>query len=748
MKLPPRVAAAAIVALLAGPALSVTTQFLKVGTRDEFQAGTLESLVVGANGELRLARDLKTVVADDGQSASIDAIVEAGDGTVYYGTAAAGRLVAVRDGTPTTLATFGEGASVSALALDANGDLLIGVSGNAAELHVLKRGTQKPERVCAFEDAQYVWSLATTPDGGVLAGTGPTGKLFSVDRKTGTAKVLFDSDEDNLRCVAIKNDAIFVGTDPHGLVLKVDRASGAAVVVHDAAETEVSAILIDDKSGQLYVGTSQLVEAQEPQPAEPKPESAGHASTDETAATLPIELPKEAPKPPPPREPRPGELEAPPADAEPALPNSGAATSQPNAPANTGPRPTLPNANGEAAQNGNAVYRIDSQGFVSEVFRAPAMVFALARRGDELLVATGPEGTLFQVDLNADGHAAIARVEATAITALATGKDDAVWLGTGDDATLARLSTAPAKAGTFTSGVLDATQVAAFGKVQVRGAVPEGSAMTVSTRSSNVGDGDSPLWTKWSEPVPAARFVGIETPAGRYAQVKVTLTGDGKSAGPTLDEVQVAYVRPNVAPRIESVTVTRPAPEGDATEQPNRAIEWQAADANGDAMRFDVSVRTAGGPWTTIARDLADASYAWDTRRVPDGRYEVRVTASDALANAEGQGKTASRQADAVEVDNTPPAIGDVKQERAGGKLTVTARVADRGGIVARLEYRLDDAKDWQTAVASDNLDDSPDERYAIVLPDPGAATRVLSLRGRDASGNTAYASVTLKPDK
>ena len=69
-------------------------------------------------------------------------------------------------------------------------------------------------------------------------------------------------------------------------------------------------------------------------------------------------------------------------------------------------------------------------------------------------------------------------------------------------------------------------------------------------------------------------------------------------------------------------------------------------------------------------------------------------------------------------------------------------------GIVARLEYRLDDAKDWQTAVASDNLDDSPDERYAIVLPDPGAATRVLSLRGRDASGNTAYASVTLKPDK
>src|SRR5687767_9527573 len=76
MKLPPRVAAAAIVALLAGPALSVTTQFLKVGTRDEFQAGTLEGLVVGANGELRLARELKSIVADDVASASIDAIVE------------------------------------------------------------------------------------------------------------------------------------------------------------------------------------------------------------------------------------------------------------------------------------------------------------------------------------------------------------------------------------------------------------------------------------------------------------------------------------------------------------------------------------------------------------------------------------------------------------------------------------------------------------------------------------------------
>ena len=167
-------------------------------------------------------------------------------------------------------------------------------------------------------------------------------------------------------------------------------------------------------------------------------------------------------------------------------------------------------------------------------------------------------------------------------------------------------------------------------------------------------------------------------------------------------------------------------------------------------MRFAVCIRQAGGnqPWITIARDLTDPNYTWDTRRVPDGRYEVKVEASDALANAAGTGKAASRVADPVEVDNTPPTIGDVEQVRANGKVKVSLRVVDRGGIVSGLEYRLDDAKDWQTAAASDNLDDSPEERYAISLPDPGAATRVLSLRGRDASGNTAYASVTMRPEK
>ena len=737
-------AAAAIVT----PTWAVTTQFLKVGTAEEFDAGTLEQVVVGAGGGLRLARELKMIVEDDGKSASIDAIAEAADGTVYYGTAATGRLMSIRDGKPTTLADFGEGASVSALAFDAGGDLLIGVSGEHAELQSLKRGAAKPERVCTLDDAQYVWSIATTPDGTALVGTGPTGKLFAVDRGAKSARVLFDSTEDNLRCVAVHNDMVFVGTDPNGLVLRVDRATGAATVVQDAAETEVSALLIDDRTGSLFVGTSQLVEAAAP--AVTTEASGGHAATgDDAAATLPVEPAKDEPKPPK-GEPRPGELRGveptPPADAEP--PTAIAATTQPEAPSAAGPKPMTPAADGAPAANGNAVYRVDSQGFVSEVFRAPAMVFALARVGDDLLVATGPEGTLYSVDLNADEHSAIARVESTAITALATGKSDAVWLGTGDGATLAQLAPGIATSGTFTSGVLDAAQVAAFGKLQVRGTVGDGNAMTVSTRSSNVSDGDSPLWAPWSEPVPAARFVGVATPAGRYAQVRVAMTSDGKSAGPTLDALELAYVRPNVAPRIESVTVVRPAPEGEATEQPNRTVEWQAVDANGDAMRFDVSVRTAGQPWTTIARDISEATYAWDTRRVPDGRYEVKVTASDALGNAEGQGKTASRQADAVDVDNTPPTIGDVKQDRAGGKLTVSARVVDRGGIVARLEYRLDDAKDWQTAPASDNLDDSPDERYAIVLPDPGAATRVLSLRGRDAAGNTAYASVTLRPAK
>jgi len=229
----------------------------------------------------------------------------------------------------------------------------------------------------------------------------------------------------------------------------------------------------------------------------------------------------------------------------------------------------------------------------------------------------------------------------------------------------------------------------------------------------------------------------------------LTFTGDGK-ATPAIDEVHIAYQSPNLSPRIESITIDPPtAPEAgvEPTPTPVRNISWSVEDPNMDKVTSKLELRVPGGTWITLEDDLIETSWSWDTRQVADGRYEVRVEATDAATNPKGGAKTASRVSEAVVVDNTPPTIGDITTNAEKGKITVNLRVADRTGLIRSLEYKLDGAKDWQRVLPADNISDSPDEQYAIVLSNSGKATRVLSLRASDDSNNVAHQSVTLKPN-
>src|SRR4051812_15650937 len=103
------------------PSWAVKTQFFRHTSAADFESGKLANVVATNFGELKLARAVETVLADDGKVASVDALAEAQDGTIYVGTTAAGKLLSIKDGKATERADFGEGASVSALAMTAAG---------------------------------------------------------------------------------------------------------------------------------------------------------------------------------------------------------------------------------------------------------------------------------------------------------------------------------------------------------------------------------------------------------------------------------------------------------------------------------------------------------------------------------------------------------------------------------------------------------------------------------------------------
>jgi hypothetical protein len=191
---------------------------------------------------------------------------------------------------------------------------------------------------------------------------------------------------------------------------------------------------------------------------------------------------------------------------------------------------------------------------------------------------------------------------------------------------------------------------------------------------------------------------------------------------------------------------------GDASSPDTRArhtISWEATDPNADTLVYSLQFRTAGGgEWITLKDKLTAEAWEWDTRTVADGRYELRVTASDALANPKGSGRSASRISDPVLVDNTPPAIGDAQVTIRDRDATIRLTVVDRTGTVARLEYTVDGNADWQAVLPSDTIADSPSEAYEFTLAGLSPGTHQVGVRATDSAGNQAYATLVAKIEK
>ena len=62
---------------------------------------------------------------------------------------------------------------------------------------------------------------------------------------------------------------------------------------------------------------------------------------------------------------------------------------------------------------------------------------------------------------------------------------------------------------------------------------------------------------------------------------------------------------------------------------------WRAEDDNGDDLSYDVFYRREGETsWKLLKRGMTEQILVWDTTSVPNGRYTVRIVASDLPSNS------------------------------------------------------------------------------------------------------------------
>ncbi len=438
-----------------------------------------------------------------------------------------------------------------------------------------------------------------------------------------------------------------------------------------------------------------------------------------------------------------------------------------------------PGAAGPAmSKGGNAIYRITPDGFVNEVFRESVMILRMIEDpadAGRLLVATGNKGQIFRVNPAAGETTILARLEPQQIPAMLPTRDGII-LGTANPAHIIRLDSGFAKDGTYTSIVMDATQISLWGKLQFFGTVPAGSSVLVETRSGNVQDPEQAAWTAWAKSgtiehdehtAPLTPIdLPIESPPARFLQYRLTLSGKDQ-ATPVVDRIAMAYVLPNLKPAINSITAAYADETSGAAEGgpgPNRAaarpgavaaepepqtamnIEWESNDPNNDRLKYVLEYQPAGTKvWLPLAKDLDAATFEWQTRRVPDGRYIIRITASDASDNPGGMALSATRYSDPVLVDNTPPSLKDLKAIVDKGVVKLSGEADDKLSNIRSIFYGVDSTEQWQPVLSSDLIFDSTSERFSINISGLSAGQHIITVRVLDARNNAKYESVVVE---
>lgn len=147
-----------------------------------------------------------------------------------------------------------------------------------------------------------------------------------------------------------------------------------------------------------------------------------------------------------------------------------------------------------------------------------------------------------------------------------------------------------------------------------------------------------------------------------------------------------------------------------------QTFAWKAEDADGDRLLYTVQFRREGETaWRDVRRGLSDPLFVWDTTSVADGRYLIRIRATDSPTNSAERVLTGERESDPFDVDNTPPQI-TLDTARQGATIRLTIRVRDSQSPVQKLEYAVAGGN-WQVTYPVDGLADSLDERFEITLP-------------------------------
>jgi WD40 repeat protein len=705
----PRAVVASLLALIVYPHLLLAqgTKLWLQSRYEEFEKGQTESTAIASRGYLEAGPELRSVLLTP--STYIWAVASDSQGNAYLATGSPATVLKVTPAGASTKLFSSKDLTVQTVRVGPDGSVYAATlpGGKVYRIKPGQSGLDESSATVVFDSAtlarnsgqakpadqvRYIWDLVFDARGALYIATGGPATIYRVDVAAASphAEVFFESDEQHIRCLLFEpNGNLIAGSDGGGLVYRIGK-DRKGLVIYDAPKREVTA-LAESADGRLYVSA---VGEKAKSALPPLPVQGVAVAT----ATITIVTP--------------GSVQA--------------------------------SSSNSLIPDGSEVDELSPQGAPRKLWSSrDDVVYALRATPQGLLAATGNRGRIYRI--HEDGsYVDLAHATTGQATAFADAPDG-TYVATSNTGRLYKLSDKPDAHGTYLSDVLDSGVFSQWGRVEVN-ALDRGGAgpFEVFARSGNV-ENPARSWSEWRKVTPNAGTAGV--PAARFIQWKAVL-----EPGARLSSVGVNYLPVNIAPVVDEIAVEPGARVNQPAQQTGQPVQininlpsaqaglsyvqdpataplsavkdrtavtvrWAAHDDNGDDLLFDVYVRGDGEQnWRLLKARITERFYSFDSIRIPDGGYRLRVVASDAPAHPLGDALTGDRESDHFIIDTTPPVLTSLQGALQNGTVHASFVATDATSPIAHAEYSLD-GRPWQYLDPVGNLSDSLTEHYDFTIP-------------------------------
>jgi outer membrane protein assembly factor BamB len=694
-----------VLMLAAATATAAATKNFRQTTAKDFEEGEATASMVLPTGDVVPGMKSSAISLD---AAFVWCAVLSPDGkTAYFGTGDQGRVYAVdtsATGGKARLVTTLEAAWVTALAVRPDGSLIAGTTPGGRVYSVdPKAGKAK---VLSTLSAEHVWALTyDAKTATVYAGMGGPGKIAAIDSSGKTRTVWDSGDKHVVSLIAADDKHLYAGTSEEAILYRVS-LDGHAEALADFDAEEVRAL--GRQGGALYVAVNDFERS-----------GGGGVMTPGAAAA--------------------------PRGTKITIASSGSPSS-----AGSLPRPGQRKAKA-------ALYRIDPDGRMEQMFSIPDGYFTSLAfdESGRAYVGTGSEGRVWRVAADRTAALAIDVPERQALALLHAG--NGFLVGTGDVGGIYRAAPAAPRQATYLSRVLDGEYRSRWGLFRWHGT----HDVAIESRSGNTAKPDA-TWTSFAalekpRPTQEGGVGQVASPPARYVQYRATFGApEGRLAAVTLaylpqnQRARITELGPadggGAAPAIGglgALTTSSAAPAPARAHQPVIKLRWKVENPDGDELSYrlafrqenDAVWRPLGGP-----DPLTKTDYDWNTEGLPDGTYVVKLTASDERSVPRELALETTFTSAPILVDNRKPEIAGLTVKYP----YVSGRARDDQSPLVAMEYSVDGG-DWQILSSADGICDDLVESFTIKLPQLAAGPHAIAVRAWDSADNVGAGGITVR---